>query len=145
MRPNSIPVVVVRNATSLGYSAGSPGASRTRRAIPSRRNASIVRAATWLHFTLGGAPAARASATITAIPRQARSIASDSPTGPAPTISTGAASRRIARYAARRSLMPPDPPPGHSTFTTACRPARTAADARASAAGSSDGCSTRSP
>src|ERR1700730_6096790 len=48
----------------------------------------MVRAATWLHFGSGGAARARVSTTVTSIPRQARSIASVSPTGPAPTIST---------------------------------------------------------
>src|ERR1700744_3673408 len=48
----------------------------------------MVRAETWLHFGSGAAAGARASATVTSTPRQARSIASVRPTGPAPTIST---------------------------------------------------------
>src|SRR5258707_1910793 len=48
----------------------------------------MVRAATWLHFGSGGAAGARVSTTVTSIPRHARSIASVSPTGPAPTIRT---------------------------------------------------------
>src|SRR5450756_3062003 len=48
----------------------------------------MVRAATWLHFGSGGAARARVSTTVTPIPRHARSIASLSPTGPAPTIRT---------------------------------------------------------
>src|ERR1700761_1619778 len=56
--------------------------------MPSRRKVSMVRAATWLHFGSGGAARARVSATVTLMPRQARSIASVRPTGPAPTIST---------------------------------------------------------
>src|SRR6478609_6259310 len=48
----------------------------------------MVRAATWLHFGSGGAAGLRVSTTVTSMPRHARSIASVSPTGPAPTIST---------------------------------------------------------
>src|ERR1700730_18810296 len=48
----------------------------------------MVRAATWLHFGSGGAARPRVSIMQTSIPRHARSIASVSPTGPAPTIST---------------------------------------------------------
>src|SRR3954453_20473761 len=48
----------------------------------------MVRAATWLHFGSGDAAGARVSTTLTSMPRHARSIASVSPTGPAPTIST---------------------------------------------------------
>src|SRR5260370_4525541 len=48
----------------------------------------MVRAATWLHFGSGGAARARVSTTVTSMPRHARSIASVSPTGPAPTIRT---------------------------------------------------------
>src|SRR3984893_10567858 len=48
----------------------------------------MVRAATWLHFGSGGAARPRVSIMQTSIPRYARSIASVSPTGPAPTIST---------------------------------------------------------
>src|SRR5450755_2488499 len=48
----------------------------------------MVRAATWLHFGSGAAARPRVSTTVTSIPRHARSIASVSPTGPAPTIST---------------------------------------------------------
>ena len=48
----------------------------------------MVRAATWLHFGSGGAAGARVSTTVTSMPRHARSIASVSPTGPAPTIRT---------------------------------------------------------
>src|SRR5438552_8017259 len=48
----------------------------------------MVRAATWLHFGSGGAARARVSTTVTSTPRHARSIASVSPTGPAPTIRT---------------------------------------------------------
>src|SRR5471032_1792048 len=48
----------------------------------------MVRAATWLHLGSGGAARGRVSTTVTSMPRHARSIASVSPTGPAPTIST---------------------------------------------------------
>src|SRR3954466_11934520 len=48
----------------------------------------MVRAATWLHFGSGGAARARRSTTVTSMPRQARSIASVRPTGPAPAMST---------------------------------------------------------
>src|SRR5665213_3067088 len=63
----------------------------------------MVRAATWLHFGSGGAARARVSTIVTSMPRQARSIASVNPTGPAPTISTsnsvisGRASQRESR------------------------------------------------
>src|SRR5262245_17653886 len=62
-----------------------PEASTTR---PSRRKISIERAETWLHLTFGGSPARRVSVTVTSTPREASSIASVSPTGPAPTINT---------------------------------------------------------
>ena len=39
----------------------------------------MVRAATWLHFGSGGAARARVSATVTSMPRHARSIASVKP------------------------------------------------------------------
>ena len=42
--------------TSVGKSSGRP-AARTSSATPSRRKVSIVRAATVLHFELGGSPA----------------------------------------------------------------------------------------
>jgi hypothetical protein len=45
----------------------------------------MVRAATVLHFALGGSPAERASSTTTSWPRLAASIAVQAPTGPAPT------------------------------------------------------------
>src|SRR5262249_6520740 len=48
----------------------------------------MVRAATWLHFGSGGSPALRVSTTVTSTPRQATSMASTRPTGPAPTIRT---------------------------------------------------------
>jgi hypothetical protein len=41
-----------------------------------------------LHLTLGNSPAWRISVTVTSMPREARSRASVSPTGPPPTIST---------------------------------------------------------
>ncbi len=40
------------------------------------------------HFTLGGSPAPRISATTTSMPRDARSMAAVNPTGPAPTMRT---------------------------------------------------------
>src|SRR5690348_13578533 len=89
MRANSVPVTVVRNATSFGKSAGNP-ASRTLRTRPSRRYCSIERAATWLHLTFGASSRARVSTTATSTPRPARSIASVRPTGPAPTTTTSA-------------------------------------------------------
>src|SRR5262245_3010544 len=52
----------------------------------SRRKISIERAETWLHLTFGGSPARRVSVTVTSTPCEASSIASVSPTGPAPTI-----------------------------------------------------------
>src|SRR5262245_25620273 len=48
----------------------------------------MVRAATWLHFGSGGSCGLRVSTTVTSTPRQARSMASVRPTGPAPTIKT---------------------------------------------------------
>ena len=53
------------------------------------------RAATWLHFTLGGSSRRRCSSTITSMPRQARSIASVVPTGPPPTTSTRVRKRAV--------------------------------------------------
>ena len=46
------------------------------------------RAEIWLHRTLDAAPAGRRSATVTSMPRRARSRASVKPTGPAPVTST---------------------------------------------------------
>src|SRR3954453_20355287 len=89
MRDSSTPVTAVRNTTSFGYSGGRP-ALRTSAAAPSRRNCSIVRAATWLHLTFGGSPRARVSSMTTLRPRAARSIASVRPTGPAPRMRTSA-------------------------------------------------------
>src|SRR5262249_8304881 len=77
--------------TSFGCSGGRP-ASLSAPATPSRRKISIERADTWLHFTLGGSPRLRVSATSTSTPRRARSMASVRPTGPAPTMSTWAES-----------------------------------------------------
>src|SRR5215475_3334344 len=48
----------------------------------------MERAEIWPHLTLGGSLAGRLSATMTSMPRQARSRASVMPTGPPPTIST---------------------------------------------------------
>src|SRR3954447_13513281 len=69
--------------------------------MPSRRKISMVRAATWLHFGSGGAAGARVSTTVTSMPRHARSIASVSPTGPAPTIRT-----LVSFMSARRAKRP---------------------------------------
>jgi hypothetical protein len=52
----------------VGIIGGWP-ASRTAPTRPRRRKISIVRAATWLHFTLGSSPPARVSATVTSMPR----------------------------------------------------------------------------
>src|SRR5580693_7958258 len=87
MRADSMPVAVGRKAMSFGWSGGRP-ALRMVRAIPRRRKISIVRAAMWLHFTLGGSSWARCSTTVTSMPRQARSMARVVPTGPAPMIRT---------------------------------------------------------
>src|ERR1700749_56705 len=65
----------------------------------------MVRAATWLHFGSGGAARARVSTTVTSMPRHARSIASVSPTGPAPTISTSlSVIAGIYRFACRTRI-----------------------------------------
>src|ERR1700685_3241685 len=61
---------------------------RSLSATPSRRKISMDRAPIWPHFTFGGSLAGRRSATTTSIPRQAKPIASVSPTGPPPTTST---------------------------------------------------------
>ena len=87
MRVSSMPVIAVRNTTSLGCVSGRP-AWRSLSATPSWRKRSMVREATWLHFTLGGSLYARSSAMVTRTPRPARSMASVRPTGPAPTMST---------------------------------------------------------
>src|SRR5580704_16381903 len=61
---------------------------RSLSATPSRRKISMDRAPIWPHFTFGGSLGGRRSATTTSMPRQAKSIASVSPTGPPPTTST---------------------------------------------------------
>src|SRR5437868_7829239 len=71
----------------------------------------MVRAATWLHFGSGGWPALRASTTETSTPRQARSMASVRPTGPAPTIRTlqsGMASLAFLLFVANHNNRPND-------------------------------------
>ncbi len=73
--------------TSVVKSSASP-AARTSSATPRRRKISIVRAATVLHFASAGSSSDRFSTTVTSTPREARSIASVSPTGPAPMIVT---------------------------------------------------------
>src|SRR5262245_19715404 len=88
IRESSMPVAVTQHDTSLRYSSGRP-VSRIFFASPSRRKISIERADTWLHLTFGGSPARRVSAMVTSMPREARSMASVRPTGPAPTIKTG--------------------------------------------------------
>src|SRR5262245_17811044 len=65
----------------------------------------MVRAATWLHFGSGGSCGLRVSTTITSTPRQARSMASVSPTGPAPTINTWVSSLAVISCSAM-SLAP---------------------------------------
>ena len=111
-RANSRPIAVVRKEISLGKSAGSP-ALRTACATPRRRKISMLRAETWLHLGLGGSSRALASATMTEIPRQARSIARVMPTGPAPMITTAAwwcrisGRSRLPALAARRAPLPP--------------------------------------
>ena len=60
--------------------------------MPKRRKVSIVRAATVLHFALGGSPAARGSTTTTSWPRMAASMARQVPTGPAPATTMGTSS-----------------------------------------------------
>src|SRR5262249_35372797 len=70
---------------------------RSLSATPSRRKISMERAPICPHFTFGGSFGGRRSATMTSMPRQARSIASVSPTGPPPTAST-------------LVLIPPNPP-----------------------------------
>src|SRR5215813_13662501 len=87
MRDSSVPSTDTHIATSLRYSGGSP-VLRILPARPSRRKISIERAVPWLHLTFGGSPARRVSVTVTSTPREASSIASVSPTGPAPTINT---------------------------------------------------------
>src|SRR5215475_2072533 len=61
---------------------------RNLSATPSRRKISMERAPICPHFTFGGSLGGRRSATMTSMPRQAKSMASVSPTGPPPTIST---------------------------------------------------------
>ena len=63
---------------------------RSAAATPSRRKISIERAEMWLHLTLGASAGWRSSATTTSTPREARSMARVSPTGPPPTTSTSA-------------------------------------------------------
>ena len=72
---------------------------RSLSATPSRRKVSMERAPIWPHFTFGGSSGGRRSATTTSIPRQARSMASVSPTGPPPTISTLVFIRRYSSSA----------------------------------------------
>ena len=81
----------------VGIGRRETDALRSLSATPSRRKISMERAPICPHFTFGGSFGGRRSATMTSMPRQARSIASVSPTGPPPTAST-------------LVLIPPNPP-----------------------------------
>src|SRR6266566_5602346 len=86
--------------------------------MPRRRKISMERAEIELHLTLGGSPARRTSATVTSTPRQAKSMASVRPTGPAPTISTSASSMGFIALLAASTLSTAPDDPGHRAIWT---------------------------